>query len=185
VHQLKVQKREGGEGTRLWVDDLAGLLGLVEMDAVELQPWNALVDDIENADQMVFDLDPGEGIQWEFVTETALSLRELLRTEGLATWPKMTGGKGLHIMAPLSTANASRSGARYSKAMAERFARLNPARYTTTANIAARQGKLFIDYLRNGWGTAAVGSACSQEFRSLHQPLGNKLNKGSERMPIH
>jgi bifunctional non-homologous end joining protein LigD len=63
VHQLKVQKREGGEGTRLWVDDLAGLIGLVEIGVVELHPWNATVDEIEHADQLVFDLDPGEGIE--------------------------------------------------------------------------------------------------------------------------
>jgi bifunctional non-homologous end joining protein LigD len=51
VHQLRLQKREGGEGARVWVDDLAGLLGLVKMDAVELHPWNATVDDMEHADR--------------------------------------------------------------------------------------------------------------------------------------
>jgi bifunctional non-homologous end joining protein LigD len=158
VHQLQVQKREGGEGTRLWIDDLAGLLGLVEMGAVELHPWNATVDDIENADSVVFDLDPGEGIQWDFVRDTALSLRELLRSEGLGSWPKLTGGKGIHVMVPIEPSVPHDSAHRYSKAMAERLARLNSTRYTTNANIAGRQGKLFIDYLRNGRGTTAVGT---------------------------
>ncbi|RWP53856.1 MAG: DNA ligase D, partial [Mesorhizobium sp.] len=67
VHQLRVQKREGGEGVRLWVDDLDGLLGLVEMRVVELHPWNATIDDIEHADHLVIDLDPGEGVEWELV----------------------------------------------------------------------------------------------------------------------
>jgi DNA primase len=78
VHRLTVQKREGGEGTRLWVDDLEGLLGLVEIGAVELYPWNSTVDDLEHPDVLVFDLDPGEGVECSFVRETALRLRELL-----------------------------------------------------------------------------------------------------------
>jgi bifunctional non-homologous end joining protein LigD len=75
VHRLTIEKRKGGEGTRLWVDDLAGLLGLVEIGAVELHAWNARVEDIEHFDMLVFDLDPGEGVAWEFVIETALTLR--------------------------------------------------------------------------------------------------------------
>jgi bifunctional non-homologous end joining protein LigD len=62
VHQLRLRKREGGEGTRLWIDSLDGLLGLVAIGAVELHPWNATVDNFERADRLVIDLDPGEGI---------------------------------------------------------------------------------------------------------------------------
>lgn len=62
VHQLRVQKREGGEGTRLWVDSLEGFLGLVQIGAVELHPWNSTVEDIEHADRIVIDLDPGDGV---------------------------------------------------------------------------------------------------------------------------
>jgi bifunctional non-homologous end joining protein LigD len=57
VHQLTIAKREGGEGVRLWVDSVDGLLGLVAMGAVELHPWNATVDDVEHPDRLVFDLD--------------------------------------------------------------------------------------------------------------------------------
>ena len=103
VQRLQVQKREGGEGVRLWVDSLEGLLGLVEIGAVELHPWNATVDDIEHADRIVIDLDPGEGVAWEFVVETALAMRELMKSEGLESWPKLTGSKGIHVMAPLSS----------------------------------------------------------------------------------
>jgi len=101
VHQLRIEKREGGEGVRIWVDSLAGFLGLVEMGVVEVHPWPATVDDVEHADMLVFDLDPGEGVEWDFVVATALRMRELLEKEGLAPWPKLTGGKGLHLMAPL------------------------------------------------------------------------------------
>ena len=101
VHQLKINKREGGEGTRLWVDSLDGLLGLVEIGAVELHPWNATVRDFEHADSIVIDLDPGEGVEWQAVVEAALRTRELMQAEGLKPWPKLTGGKGIHLVAPL------------------------------------------------------------------------------------
>ncbi|HET9448207.1 MAG TPA: DNA ligase D, partial [Steroidobacteraceae bacterium] len=101
VRQLNIRKRGGGEGVRLWVDDLQGLLGLVEIGVIELHPWNATVDDIEYADRLVFDLDPGAGVTWNFVSETAFALRDMLRAEGHTSWPKLTGGKGLHIVVPL------------------------------------------------------------------------------------
>jgi bifunctional non-homologous end joining protein LigD len=83
VHRLTIEKRERGEGTRLWVDGLAALLGLVEIGAVELHAWNARIDDIEHPDMLVIDLDPGDGVAWEFVIETALLLPRMLKDEGL------------------------------------------------------------------------------------------------------
>ena len=158
VHQLKVRKREGGEGVRLWVDDLEGLLGLVDIGAVEVHPWNAAVDDIEHADQMVFDLDPGEGVSWDFVIETALKLRDLLETTGLQSWPKLTGGKGIHLMVPLDSPMTHDAAHATSRAIASQLASTSKGRYTISANVSARQGRLFIDYLRNGRGTTAIGT---------------------------
>ncbi|MBZ9856535.1 DNA ligase D [Mesorhizobium sp. CA13] len=158
VHQLRVQKREGGEGVRVWVDDLAGLLGLVEMDAVELHPWNATVDDIEHADRIVLDLDPGEGVEWDEVIETALALRDLLETEGLESWPKVTGGKGIHLMAPLETKITHDNARLLARSFANRLAEAHPDRYLLTSAPSARRGRIFIDYLRNGRGNTAVGA---------------------------
>jgi hypothetical protein len=95
VHRLTIEKREGSEGTRLWVDDLAGLLGLVEIGAVELHPWNARIDDIEHPDVLLFDLDPGEGVAWEFVIETALMLRRALKDVGLEPVAEADRGQGI------------------------------------------------------------------------------------------
>jgi bifunctional non-homologous end joining protein LigD len=158
VQQLKVQKREGGEGTRVWVEDLEGLLGLLDMNVVEVHPWNATVDDLEHPDVMVFDLDPGEGIEWQFVIDTALAVRELLKAEGLASWPKVTGGKGIHVMAPISGEMTHDAAHRYSRELAQRIAQTDRTRYTTSASMSERKGRLFVDYLRNGRGTTAVGT---------------------------
>jgi len=156
VHQLRIRKREGGEGVRLWVDDLPGLLGLVEMGVVEVHPWAATIDDIEHADTLIFDLDPGEGVPWEFVVEAALRLRDTLEEQGFNSWPKLTGGKGLHLMAPLPEKMPHNAVHAYAKRFARKFAQLND-RYITSAQ-ASRRGKLFIDYLRNGRGTTAIGT---------------------------
>jgi bifunctional non-homologous end joining protein LigD len=158
VHQLRIDKREGGQGVRVWVDSLAGFLGLVEMDVVEVHPWAATVDDIEEADTVVFDLDPGDGIAWDFVIETALRMRELLEGEGFKPWPKLTGGKGLHLMAPLAQKLSHDAAHNYARRLAQQLARTDPDRYVTSASLARRPGRLFIDYLRNGRGTTAVGA---------------------------
>ncbi|RVG84791.1 DNA ligase D [Sinorhizobium meliloti] len=158
VHQLRIEKREGGAGVRLWVDDLAGLLGLVEIGAVELHPWAATVDNIEHADALIFDLDPGEGVSWAFVVETALRLREFLEAEGFKTWPKLTGGKGVHLMSPLPAKMTHNAAHAYAKRLAQQFASTDPDRYVTSAQLSHRPGKLFFDYLRNGRGTTAVGT---------------------------
>jgi bifunctional non-homologous end joining protein LigD len=158
VHQLHIEKREGGEGVRVWVDDLDGLLGLVGMDAVELHPWAASVEDIEHPDRLVFDLDPGPGVSWVFVTETAFAVRTLLQADGYESWPKLTGGKGLHLMVPIEPRIAHEQARDYCRRMAEAIARTAPERYTTSPDPKLRTGRIYIDYLRNGRGNTAIGA---------------------------
>jgi bifunctional non-homologous end joining protein LigD len=155
---LKIEKREGGEGTRVWIDSVAGFLGLVQMGAVELHPWNATVGDIEHPDRIVLDLDPGEGVEWEFVTDAALALRDMLARDGLNSWPKLTGGKGIHVMAPIEPRLTHDEARSYAKAIAQRLAATNSSQFTLTADPKARTGKIFLDYLRNGRGNTAVGA---------------------------
>jgi bifunctional non-homologous end joining protein LigD len=157
VHQLRLQKREGGQGTRLWVDSLEGFLGLVEIGAVELHPWNALVEDFEHADRIVIDLDPGEGVEWDAVVEAALRMRELMRGEGFETWPKLTGGKGIHLMAPLQTMLPHDKAHAIARRLVSQLALRFPEKYILSAQ-AQRRGHIFLDYLRNGRGTTAIGT---------------------------
>src|SRR3954447_23237382 len=157
VHQLRVQKREGGEGTRLWIDDLDGFLGLVGIGAVELHPWNATVEDFEHADRIVIDLDPGAGVDWDAVVETALDLRTLMKREGFETWPKLTGGKGIHLMAPLDQPVLHDKAHRIAHQLVSALAARHPDRYLLSAQ-AKRRDRIFLDYLRNGRGTTAIGT---------------------------
>jgi len=158
VHQLPIEKREGGESVRLWVDSLEGLLSLVESDVVELHPWGSTVDDIERPDGLVFVLDGGGTLDWCVVTDTALEMRELLKAEGLDSWPKLTGGTGVHVMAPIEPDLDWDEAHAYSKSIAERLAASAPDRYVTTAVKAKRQDRLFINWLSNSRGLTAIGA---------------------------
>ncbi|MGX4771107.1 DNA ligase D [Bradyrhizobium guangdongense] len=157
VHQLRIQKREGGQGTRLWIDSLDGLFGLVQIGVVELHPWNSTVEKFEHADRIVLDLDPGEGVEWDAVVDTALELRALMKRGGLNPWPKLTGGKGVHLMAPLDEPMLHDHAHRLARCLCSEFAARNPNRYILSAQIG-RRNRIFLDYLRNGRGTTAIGT---------------------------
>jgi bifunctional non-homologous end joining protein LigD len=173
VHQLRIEKREGGEGVRVWVDSVDGLLGLVEMDVIEVHPWGTTVEDIEHPDLLVFDLDPDEGIEWRFVSATAVALREELQSRGYASWCKTSGGKGLHVMVPIERQWLWDKGRAWAKKFVEEFARRD-SRYTTQSDLHLRPQHLFLDYLRNGRGTTTVGA-----FANRRTASGGEMSKNS------
>lgn len=133
-----------------------GLIALSRgLEALELHPWNATVDDIQTADQVVLDLDPGEGVEVAFAVETALRVRELKEGIGLKPWPKVTGEKGYHIMAARLEPMTHDKAHPFAHELARQIAG-GDHRYTTSASMGQRPGHLFIDYLRNGRGSTAV-----------------------------
>jgi bifunctional non-homologous end joining protein LigD len=157
VHQLRIEKSDGTQGVRLWIDDLPGLLGLVEMDVVEVHPWGSTVDDIERPDLLAFNLKPGDAVDWSFVVDTSQRLRGLLAAEDLDCWPKATGDESLHVMVPFSRDLKWEAARDFAKNIAERLQATAPDRYTLSTRIN-RTGKLLIDYLRNGRGSTVVGA---------------------------
>ena len=157
VHQKTIEKSDGTRGIRLWVDDLAGLLGLVQMDVIEVHPWGATVEDIEHPDQLAFNLKPGGGVDWSFVVETAERLRNILAAEGLDCWPKTTGDDSLHVMVPITRGPTWEAARDVAKRIAEQLEATAPDRYTLSARTP-RTGKILVDYLRNGRGSTVVGA---------------------------
>jgi bifunctional non-homologous end joining protein LigD len=117
---------------------------------------------------MVIDLDPGDGVDWDAVLEAAFRLREMMRAEGFSPWPKLTGGKGIHLMAPLDPPiphdEAHRTARRIVSELAARF----PGSYILSAQ-ANRRGRLFLDYLRNGRGTTAIGTYFRRGYGRVFQ----------------
>jgi bifunctional non-homologous end joining protein LigD len=142
----------------LYVDDLDGLLGLVQMSCLEYHVWGTTAADIDHADRIVFDLDPGDGVSWSQVIAAAQQVRERLQDLDLQSFVRTSGGKGLHVVVPLRPA-ADWDGAKaFSHAVAETLAREQPDRYLAVATKAKRDGRIYIDYLRNGRGATAVAS---------------------------
>ena len=142
----------------LAIDGLPGLIALVQGGALEIHTWQSALDDLEHPDQIVVDLDPGEGVEWPAVIAAAEEVRERLEDAGLAAFVKTSGGKGLHVLAPLEPAAAAGWEAvkGFAAALARSMAADAPDRYVATVSKAKRTGKILIDYLRNGRNNTAV-----------------------------
>jgi bifunctional non-homologous end joining protein LigD len=131
--------------------------GAGRIGAVQLHPWNATVEDFERADRIAIDLDPSEGVQCEALIDTALRMRELMEGEGFVSWPKLTGGKGIHPMAPLEYPVPHNEAHRLTRRLIATIAGRFPDDYILAAQ-ARRRGRIFLDYLRNGRGTTGIGA---------------------------
>lgn len=144
----------------LSIRDFDGLIGLVQGGALEIHTWQSRVDSLETPDQIVMDLDPGEGTEWDAVIEAARDVRERLERAGLTAFLKTSGGKGLHVVAPLKPDAGWDAVKGFARKVANDMAKDRPERYVATVSKAKRRGKILIDYLRNGRGATAVAPYC-------------------------
>ena len=144
----------------LAIDGLQGLVALAQMSAIELHVWGAPEADALRPDQLVFDLDPGEGVKTPEIVAAALDLRDKLETIGLASFCRTSGGKGLHVVVPLVPGQAWDPVRAFCRNFAETISQTHPEKYLAHVKIADRRGKILIDWLRNGLGSTAVASFC-------------------------
>jgi bifunctional non-homologous end joining protein LigD len=133
------------------------------MGALEIHAWGCRSDRLDAPDQLVFDIDPDEGLAWERVLEAAHTLRAHLEQLGLGCFVRVTGGKGLHIVTPVVPETAWDQAKQFCKGVAAALAEREPGKYLATMSKRARKGKIFIDYLRNGAGATAI---CSYSTRT-------------------
>ncbi len=155
----RIEIDEKGEArTYIYIKDLAGLIYLAQLGALELHPWGCRIKQVDKPDLMTFDLDPAPGVAWSMVVEAAFALRDKLKGFRLESFPKSTGSKGLHIVVPLRPKDGWERVKAFSKAVAESLALEKPDRYTARLGKAQRRGKIFIDYLRNNRGATAVAA---------------------------
>ena len=146
----------GDEKPMLAIDDLEGLITLVQMNVLEIHVWGSMAKDMERPDLMIFDLDPGEGVTWDGIRKAAGELRQRLSSVGLESFVKTSGGKGLHVVVPLKPEANWEEVKTFSKAFAELMAGEVPERYVANMAKSRRHGRIFIDYLRNGRGATAI-----------------------------
>lgn len=138
------------------LDDVRGLVSLVQMGVLEIHPWGSRAKSLEKPDQIVFDLDPGPGIVWKQVIQSARAIRERISSEKLKSFVRTSGGKGLHVVIPLKPGSTWERVKEFAKTMAFDMQKEDPALYIATASKAKRNKKIFIDYLRNSRGATSV-----------------------------
>jgi bifunctional non-homologous end joining protein LigD len=153
--QIQEQKKVG---EYLIVDSAEGIVSLVQGDILEIHVWNATTEQLERPDRIVFDLDPGAEIAWPEVLGAARLLRDQLRALGLESWPKLTGGKGIHVVVPLQPEHDWSTIYAFARAVAEAVVQRDPAKYTTEFAKQGRSHKILVDYKRNHRAAVAVAA---------------------------
>ena len=156
VHKVAIREKDGSTEDYLYIDDADGLVACVQMGTIEFHGWGSSVATLEQPDRLIFDLDPDEGLDFDVVKKAAADLKEHLAELGLVSFALLSGGKGVHVVVPL-TPKAEWPAV---KDFADRFARAlgeaEPERFVATMSKAKRKGRIFIDWLRNQRGSTAV-----------------------------
>src|SRR4029077_20092849 len=156
LDNARIRRKRDSHGEELiYIEDLDGLLTLVQAGVLEIHVWGSTIDDVEHCNRIVFDLDPGDGVPWSGTVKAARELRERLAGLKLESFVKTTGGQGVHVVLP--TRGASWDEAKdFAHAMVLAMAADSPDRYVTKMTKSIRGGKIFLDYLRNGRGATAI-----------------------------
>lgn len=160
----------------LMIEDIRGLLSLVQMGVLEIHIWGARIDTIDQPDRVVFDFDPGEDVPWKRVQDGAREIRDRLKELKLACFLEATGGKGLHVVVPINRGPNWKQVKEFSRRLAGQMARDAPNLYTVNLSKAERKGRIFIDYLRNGKGASFIApySTRARPGAPVATPLGWK-----------
>ncbi len=148
----------GGTATYFAANSLQALVGLVQWGVVELHPWGSRMPDPEKPDRLIFDFDPADDVPWAKLVEAVRMLQTLLEEMGLPAFLKTTGGKGLHVVVPIKRTLTWERAKAFTKAVADLMARTFPDRFVATVSKSKREGRIFIDYLRNAEGSTAIAA---------------------------
>ncbi|WP_183006228.1 DNA ligase D [Achromobacter sp. UMC71] len=162
-----------GHAPLVEVPTAQAILSAVQMNVVEFHTWNAVKTAIGKPDRMLFDLDPGEGVPWKSVQRATHLLHVMLDEIGLQSWLKTSGGKGLHIVVPLRRQYDWDTVKAFSQAVVQHLAKTLPQLFVAKSGPKNRVGKIFADYLRNGFGatTVAAWSARARPGMGVSVPL--------------
>lgn len=156
VEAVEITEQNGKRAAYIVIRDEVGLISLAQMGALEVHPWGARADRPERPDRLIMDLDPGEGVGWPQVIQAAWEMKALLERTGLTSFPKTTGGKGLHVVVPLQRRQSWDELREFAAGLAQYFADKEPKRFVATMTKSKRRGRIFLDYFRNGRGATAI-----------------------------
>lgn len=147
-----------GHAPLIEIPSASALLNAAQMNVIEFHTWNATTRAIRKPDRMTFDLDPGQGVGWAAVQEAAQLVRTMLDELGLTSFLKTSGGKGLHVVVPLKPSFDFDTVKDFSHAIVDHLAHVVPQRFVAKNGPKNRVGKIFVDYLRNGFGATTVAA---------------------------
>lgn len=156
IGSLMIEEADGSTDPVFVLGDKAAILRCVQMGAIEFHGWGSRANDIEHPDRLVFDLDPDQGIGFADIAAAARQMRDHLADMGLVTFPMVTGGKGVHVIAPLDPGADWAATEGFAKSFAQALEQAEPRRYTASMSKARRKGRIFIDWMRNRRGSTAV-----------------------------
>lgn len=157
VESIRLEQHDG-PADYLYVSSIEGVVELVQMGTIELHPWGACVGDPERADRLVFDLDPAPDVAWTAIVKAARDVRDKLKQAGLASFVRLSGGKGVHVVVPLDPPAPWEQARDFCEAFAQAMSAHQPQTYVATMAKAKRGGRIFIDWLRNTRGATSVAS---------------------------
>jgi bifunctional non-homologous end joining protein LigD len=157
VERILIREKES-KGEYLVIHDLAGLIALVQMSILEIHTWGSQATDVDRPDRITMDLDPDPTVEWEDTVVAAHLIKQRFEAIGLESFVKTTGGKGLHVVAPLAPVLTWEEALGLSRGMAEELARAAPQAFTAVMSKDRRKGKIFLDYQRNHRGSTAVAA---------------------------
>jgi len=147
---------DGKKDTVITIDSISGLMSLMQWGALEIHTWGSRMPRYSNPDLIVLDLDPETPALWNEVITTARLIRRFLKELKLESFVKVTGGKGLHIHVPIEPTQTWDEVKTFSRSLMQALADELPSLYTLNMSLKKRGGKIFLDYLRNGFGATAI-----------------------------
>ncbi|AOY96270.1 ATP-dependent DNA ligase [Cupriavidus sp. USMAA2-4] len=173
IHVLDAGLWPGHPGL-LEIVSAPALVAAAQLNAIEFHTWNASKRSIAKPNRIVFDLDPGKGLSWAHMREGAAMVKALLDELGLVSFLKTSGGKGLHVVVPVTPRAGWDEVKDFAHAVVLHIAQLIPQRFVAKRGAERRVGKIFIDYLRNGIGatTVAAFSVRARPGLGLSIPVG-------------
>jgi len=152
----KALSHKGKKHDYIYVQNEVGLLQIVQMGTIEFHAWQSSLSHQGKPDQIIFDLDPDAGVPFEAVKLAALDIRNRLKNLNLVSFPRLSGGKGIHVVAPIKPDHGWEEIKEFARGFAETLAREIPAAYVTTMSKKKRTGKIFVDFFRNDFASTAI-----------------------------
>lgn len=174
LHSIPIVENDGETKDYMYLEDAAGLLAAVQMSTLEFHVWGSSIDALEIPERVIFDIDPDEDLDFRGVCDAARSIRDALGRWGLESFPMVTGGKGIHVIAPLRPGAEWPQVKAFCHAFAKTLERDEPRRFTANIRKVKRDGKVFVDYLRNERGATAVApfSTRARTIAACAVPVG-------------